>query len=138
MGDCIPIQRVVSRRNHKKYHPQASSYYPLYESCFKDNYNFLNILESISKWNSFSDNVGKNLNQVLSLIETVEGNNDQDQLDEAISIVNDKIIPYLESPLFFKNIINRNKHISESTKNIFIDRLNEETECDRVLNNHKI
>ena len=138
MGDCIPIQRVVSRRNHKKYRPQESSYYPLYESCLKDSYNFLNILESISNWNSFSDNVGRNLNQVLNLIEAVERNNDQDQLNEAITIVNDKIIPYLESPLFFKNIINRNKSISESTKNIFIDRLNEETECDRVLNNHKI
>ena len=143
MGNFIPIERVGLRRDHLKY--KDNSYgdsYPLYESYKnKDSYNFRNLTESLYNWKLYSQNAGNNLNQVLNILDVISENGTPNQLIEATDIVNETIVPYLESPLFFKRLVNKksnnsNEFLSESL-NMIKDSISEQTDCDRVLNNHK-
>ena len=146
MGNFIPIERVGLRRDHLKYQNNVyGNSYPLYESYNKkDSYNFLNLAESLYNWTLYSQNAGDNLKQVIDILETISENGTKNQLFEATDIVNKSITPYLESPLFFKRLVDKRMH--RGNMNMFLSEaldllkkeINEQSECDRVLNNHKI
>ena len=138
----IPIERVGLRRDHLKYKGNTyGSYYPLYESYNKkDSYNFANLKEAIYNWELYSQNAGNNLNQVLNILDVISENGSSDQLFEATDLVNKNIVPYLESPLFFKRLVDKkfkgsNMFLSESL-DLIKKAISETNECDRVLNNH--
>lgn len=138
----IPIERVGLRRDHLKY--KDNSYgccYPLYESFEnKDSYNFTNLKESIYNWDLYSQNAGNNLNQVLNILRVISENGTPDQLFEATNIVNENIVPYLESPIFFKHLIDKKRvcnHFLSESYDLIRKAIVEATDCDRVLNNHK-
>ena len=139
MGKFIPIIEVYNRKTNLESQQRIGSCYPLYET-YKTNYNFENIRESVYNWKSLSDNTTNNFNKVLELFEFVSKEGTQTQLEEITSIINRDIIPYVKSPAIFKNPILKTKRgLDESTAidclNSVLEKIHEQTECDRVLRN---
>ena len=139
MGKFIPIIEVYNRKTNLEFQPMRNRSYPLYET-YKTNYNFENIKESVYAWQSFSDNTSNNFNKVLELFEYVSKEGTQSQLEEMTSIVNRDIIPYVKSPAIFKNSILKTKRGLDETVAIecldsVLERIHEQTECDRLLRN---
>lgn len=144
MGTLIPIESIKFRKIHKQ-RPLISNYnhYPLYKS-YKDNYNFRNIIESLLAWDKYSNSVGNNLNQVIHLIQFVSENDcNPNHIQEISNIINSNIIQYLETGIFFRELVNELKEKSELNKITIciLDKLEDGLiniiNCDRVLQNYE-
>lgn len=145
--DNFYSMNAVSLRNSKRKQGVKSyseSFYPLRESSLKkDTYDFENLREAMYKWNLYAPSVADNWSKLMSIYETVDQYGTKEQLDECSSIIETSIIPYLQSPIVVKkDILNR---IHESTSNHMrsciqhmVDVVNENIECDRLLDNLSI
>lgn len=141
----IPIEDVNLRKMHLQ-RPLSSNYshYPLYRS-YKERYNYKNIKEAIYAWDKYSNSVGSNLKQILRLLKLIsENDSNQNHIDEITCIISKDIIPYLESSLFFRELIIRVKDEFELNNTVLsvLEKLEIElckiSDCDRLLNNYDV
>ena len=141
----IPIEDINLRKMHLQ-RPLSSNYshYPLYRS-YKERYNYKNIKEAIYAWDKYSNSVGSNLKQILRLLKLIsENDSNQNHIDEITCIISKDIIPYLESSLFFKELIIRVKDEFELNNIVLsiLEKLEIElckiSDCDRLLNNYDV
>ena len=132
----IPISEVQRRKNSYNYTFFNDSY-PLFET-YQDIYNYDNIRHSVYKWQLFSNNAEKNIDQALSLLEMVFKEGADYEQDELTQMISDRVISKLGSPVIFKKILPRHTGISESAKNTLLESTNKLIECDRVLENHSL
>ena len=130
----IPISEV--NRRAYNYSLPYKQMYPLFES-YKDIYNYDNIRHSVYNWQEYSNNVEKNINQVLSLLEMVFDQGTDYEQEELVQMIGEQVIHKLSSPVIFKKILNRHD-LNEDAKNILIEMANKDIECDRVLENHAL
>lgn len=141
----IPIEEVNLRKMHLQRHLSSNySHYPLYRS-YKERYNYKNIKEAIYAWDKYSNSVGSNLKQILRLIKHIsENDSNQNHIDEITCIISKDIIPYLESSLFFRELIIRVKDEFELNNIVLsiLEKLEIElckiSDCDRILNNYDV
>ena len=132
----IPISEVKRRKNTVDYQLFIPEAYPLFES-YKDIYNYDNLRHSIHKWDLYSNNVEKNINQALSLLEEVFEHGADYEQEELTQMINNRVISHLQSPVIFKKILEHHK-FNDETKSILIESANKNIECDRVLENHRL
>lgn len=141
----IPIEDVNLRKMHLQ-RPLSSNYshYPLYRS-YKERYNYKNIKEAVYAWDKYSNSVGSNLKQILRLVKHIsENDSNQNHIDEITCIISKDIIPYLESSLFFRELIIRVKDEFELNNTVLsvLEKLEIElckiSDCDRLLNNYDV
>lgn len=140
MGKFIPIIEVYNRKTNLDCQTITTTGYPLYSS-YKTNYNFENIREAVYKWQTYSDNISNNFTKVLELFELVSNNGTDTELEETTSIINRDIIPHVKSPAMFKNSILRMKRgldesVSLNCLDSILEKIHEQTECDRVIRNY--
>lgn len=145
MGNYHHISSILIRKSKKQQGPNKSnSIYPLYKNngdkSFKESYNFENILESAYKWNEYSPSVGKNWNKLMSIYEAVGELGTSQQLHEMTCVINNNIIPYIDSPSMMKSDLCRRLSCTESDDmksciGSMIETITESIECDRVLKN---
>ena len=141
----IPIEEVNLRKMHLQRHLSSNySHYPLYRS-YKERYNYKNIKEAIYAWDKYSNSVGSNLKQILRLVKHIsENDSNQNHIDEITCIISKDIIPYLESSLFFRELIIRVKDEFELNNIVLsiLEKLEIElckiSDCDRILNNYDV
>lgn len=132
----IPISEVHRRKNTFDYRLFIPESYPLFES-YKDIYNYDNLRHSVYKWDLYSNNAEKNINQVLSLLEMAfEKGTDYEQ-EELVQMIGEQVIHKLPSPVIFKKILNRH-NLNEDSKKVLTEMANKDIECDRVLENHSL
>lgn len=133
----IPISEVQRRKNTFNYQLFIPESYPLFES-YQDIYNYDNLRHSVYKWDLYSNNAEKNINQALSLLEVVFKEGADYEQDELTQMISDRVISHLGSPVIFKKILPKHTGISESAKNTLLESTNKLIECDRVLENHSL
>ena len=115
----IPISEV-QRRKHTYNFPFFNESYPLFES-YQDIYNYDNIRHSVYKWDLYSNNAEKNINQALSLLEMVFKEGADYEQEELTQMISDRVISHLGSPVIFKKILPKHTGISESAKTSLIE-----------------
>lgn len=145
MGNYHHISSILIRKSKKQQGPNKSnSIYPLYQNngdkSFSESYNFENILESAYKWNDYSPSIGKNWNKLMSIYEAVGELGTSQQLHEMTCVINNNIIPYIDSPSMMKSDLCRRLSCTESDDmksciGSMIETITESIECDRVLKN---
>lgn len=145
MGNHHHISAILQRKSRKQQGPmRTNTIYPLYKDngnvALKESYSFDNIMESVYKWNDYSPSIGKNWNQLMSLYEAVGELGTSQQLHEMTSVINNNILPYIDSPSMMKaDIYNHIKTCKsddmKSCMYTMMESINEAIECDRVLKN---
>ena len=139
MQQYIPINTVFDRINRKKLLSESfvlNRIYPRYAS-YLEHYDGSNLLESIMSWKTYSDNMGDNIKQIVSNLRIMCENNDDLNIDRALTYINKDIISGLESPSFFKSFMesvksNDSFDYCKKSINETIDIMNE---CDRLVKN---
>lgn len=100
MKQCISTSDMAKR--YRRTNPfRGSAPYPLFQS-YKKNYNFENIRESVERWASYSESVGKSLDKVLELFDIVSDNGTPQQLGAITSRINENIIFSLDQPILLR------------------------------------
>lgn len=130
----IPINTLLTRsrvKNSTVGHKVNEGVYPLLAS-YKENFNYENIKESVDKWDRYSHNVNQNIEKMLELYQLVQENGSIQQIES----INNRIIANLET---VKDLSEANYRIKQ-LKNAepLIEALDDITECDKVIDNHKV
>ena len=100
-------------------------------TSYKEDFNYENIKESVDKWDRYSCNANQNIEKMLELYQMVQDNGSIRQIDA----INNRIIANLETVQDLSEAKYRIKHL----KNVepLIEALDDITECDKVIDNHK-
>lgn len=141
MDNIIPIRKILHRINIKSVNESYKVHrpYPMYRSS-ETSYNFENLRECVSSWDSYSDHMGININQLVSVLKRISENSDNREMNLVTEEVVNNIVPDLNSPQFLKEIIyplskeTDDSLLKESCDRI-IESINETVECDRVIKN---
>ena len=139
MQQYIPICTVFDRINKKRLLSEAfmlNRNYPRYVS-YLDNYNGENLLESIISWKTYSSNMGDNIKQIVTNLRLMCENNDELNIDRALTFITKDIIPGLESPSFFKSFMESTKSNDsfDYCKKMINESIDTVNECDRIIKN---
>ena len=145
--DQYHIKLVLIRKRKKNLSESSTkddSIYPLRKaSVTKESYDYENIRNAIRHWDLYSKSVGNNWNNMMKLCETVSTLGNINQLRECTSIINTEIIPYLSASSMIKKDVYKkmSRSHSDDMKSCYysmMESLNENIECDRVINNHDL
>lgn len=129
----IPINALLARsrvKNSTIGHKVNGGVYPLLTS-YKEDFNYENIKESVDKWDRYSCNVNHNIEKMLELYQLVQDNGSIRQIDA----INNRIIANLETVQDLNEAKYRIKHLKNAEP--LIEALDDITECDKVIDNHK-
>lgn len=139
----IPIRSVSTRANNlelfsSEYMNKMGSYPILNENAHL--YDINDWLCAIRYWKSFSESVTNNIDQVCNVLHIISESGTEQDLREATRFICNNIIPSLKNPNEFKYNFNKLREDTNLTKyiDIIIDKLQEQVECDRVINNYNI
>ena len=115
--------------------------YPLYQT-YNEHYNYKNLRNALLEWYNFSTNMTANINKTVELLNIIGTNGTVSDLQEATDIVCRYIISYLPDPNAFRYNYNKlresnNERLNECCDTIF-DKIQEQVECDRAINNHAL
>lgn len=137
----IPINKVKTRMENLDIFLMKKDFslemYPLDET-YNNIYDFSNIKSAIKNWNYFSESVVTNINKVCELLKVINKNGTEQDLQEAVDLINTNIIPYLKNPTEFKYNFNKlDKIIPEAVEQIN-NKIIEQAECDRVIYNNNL
>ena len=129
----IPINALLARsrvKNSTMGHKVNGGVYPLLTS-YKEDFNYENIKESVDKWDKYSHNVNRNVEKMLELYQLVQDNSSIQQIEA----INNRIIANLETVQDLTEAKYRIKHLKNAEP--LMEALDDITECDKVIDNHK-
>ena len=129
----IPINALLARsrvKNSSIGHKINGGVYPLLTS-YKEDFNYENIKESVDKWDKYSRNVNRNVEKMLELHQLVQENGSIQQIEA----INNRIIANLETVQDLSEAKYRIKHLKNAEP--LLEALDDITECDKVIDNHK-
>lgn len=133
--NIVPIRKVCERKNYIL--KETMGFYPIFTN-YKTSYNFANLKESLERWDVFSNNIGSNLNQILNILDVINEHGTKRDLQESVTIIEREVLPKLESPSFFRQIMTK-RHPQEGLKETYDNIYKSITivnECDRIIRNY--
>lgn len=128
MKKCIPISQVSSRSRYGEI-SKGLYYFPLFEN-YRSKYNYSNIRESMTKWNSYSSNMNENVEKMLELFEIVNKKGNINEIEESVGIISRNLYMLNE----FSWVKTQLADMDNAEP--ILQTIKEAEECDRVLNNH--
>ena len=124
---------------------ESDNIYPL-NINYKENYDFENIKNSIKNWKNYSNLLENNLVQIVELLGLIKDNGNESELNEAVSIITNNILPYIKIDRKITKIFSEakieNQELMESMNDIIYydgiiqnyNTLNKEYNMDRLIN----